>query len=66
MTKPRTLEEKIAHADAMGGKILADANELAERGEKQKAENLYAKGQYWLDRSNSLQDRLFRKRAKGQ
>lgn len=54
-SKPaKTLSEKIADADARGSKILADANEAAERGDHEKAEKLYAKGQYWLDRSNKL------------
>lgn len=44
----------VADADARGGKYLADANEAAERGNHEKAEKLYAKGQYWLDRSNKL------------
>jgi hypothetical protein len=46
--------DKIADADARGGKWLALANEAAERGDSAKAEKLYAKGQYWLDRSNKL------------
>ena len=50
----KTLSEKIADADARGGKYLADANEAAERGNQEKAEKLYEKGQYWLDRSNKL------------
>ncbi len=50
----KTLSEKIAEADARGGKYLADANEAAERGNHEKAEKLYEKGQFWLDRSNKL------------
>lgn len=54
-SKPaKTLNEKIADADARGSKYLADANEASEKGNQAKAENLYAKGQYWLDRSNKL------------
>jgi hypothetical protein len=37
-----------------GGKYLAEANEAAERGNHAKAEKLYEKGQYWLDRVNKL------------
>jgi len=55
MTKPkRTLNERIADADDRGGRYLADANEAAERGNQEKAERLYEKGQYWLDMSNKL------------
>jgi hypothetical protein len=50
----KTLQEKIAEADQHGGKWLGDANEAAERGDHEKAEKLYAKGQFWLDRSNKL------------
>src|SRR6185437_5532325 len=56
-TTPKTIKsisEKIADADARGGKYLADANEAAELGNHEKAEKLYATGQYWLDRSNKL------------
>lgn len=55
MAKPaKTLSEKIAEADERGGRYLADANEAAERGDHAKAEKLYEKGQFWLDRSNKL------------
>ncbi len=50
----RTLSERIADADDRGGRYLADANEAVERGNRQKAEKLYEKGQYWLDLSNKL------------
>ena len=33
---------------------LAEANEASERGDKSKAEKLYEKSQYWLDRANKL------------
>jgi hypothetical protein len=54
MTATKTLSEKIAEADMRGGKYLADANDAAERGDYEKAEKLYEKGQYWLDRVNKL------------
>lgn len=55
MAKPKkTLSERIADADARGGRYLADANEAAERGDHEKAERLYEKGQFWLDRVNKL------------
>jgi hypothetical protein len=50
----KSLAEKISEADTRGGDLLARANEQAEKGNKDKAEALYAKGQYWLDRSNKL------------
>ena len=50
----KTLSERIAHADMMGGRYLADANEANEKGQKEKAEKLYDKCQYWLDVSNKL------------
>ena len=50
----KTLDERVADADARGGNYLARANEYAERGDKEKAEKLYEKCQYWLDRSNKL------------
>lgn len=50
----KTLNEKIADADDRGGRYLAEANEAAERGNQAKADRLYEKGQYWLDRSNKL------------
>lgn len=55
MTKERkSLNERIADADERGGRYLADANEAAEKGNHAKAEKLYEKGQFWLDRSNKL------------
>lgn len=48
------ISQKVAEADARGGRYLADANEAAERGQTEKAERLYEKGQFWLDRSNKL------------
>ena len=50
----KTLNEKIADADEKGGRWLAKANEQSERGNVDLAEKYYAKGQYWLDRSNNL------------
>lgn len=41
-------------AEIEGSRYLADANEAAERGNTVKAERLYAKGQWWLDRYNKL------------
>ena len=56
MTKPRkTLQEKIVEADERGCWYLAEANEAAEQGKQAKADKLYEKGQFWLDRLNKLQ-----------
>jgi hypothetical protein len=54
MTK--TLNEKIIEADYFGNKYLGDFNERIERlgHEDAKAQKLYAKGQFWLDRYNKL------------
>ncbi len=52
MTK--TLNERMIEADERGSRYLADANEAAERGNSAKAERLYEKGQFWLDRYNKL------------
>lgn len=50
----KTLQERLIEADERGSRYLADANEAAERGDTVKAEKLYAKGQFWLDRYNKL------------
>lgn len=51
---PRNLADRIQEADERGNRYLADANEASERGDKVKAEKLYAKGQFWMDRYNKL------------
>ena len=50
----KTLTEQIFDADMRGSNWLAKANAAAERGDHAKAEKFYAKGNYWLDRSNAL------------
>lgn len=52
----RSLEQRKSEADERGSRYLADANEAAEHGDKAKAEKLYAKGQFWLDRYNRLSE----------
>lgn len=56
MTKTRTLNEKIADAEAFASRYLADFNELDEagKGNSKKAQELCRKGQFWLDRANKL------------
>ncbi|HVZ60651.1 MAG TPA: hypothetical protein VG892_07680 [Terriglobales bacterium] len=59
MTKAKkTIQERIADADEIGGRYLADANDAAERGNKVLAEKLYERGQVWLDRSNRLRGNM--------
>jgi hypothetical protein len=50
----KTIAEKIAEADERCSRALADANEADERGQKAKAERLYAKSGFWRDRYNKL------------
>ena len=52
MTK--TLNEKLLDAEHRSANFLALANQAAEAGWHEKAERLYAKSQYWLDRYNLL------------
>ena len=54
MTK-KTPTEKFIEAEERGNNWLALANEAAEQGKHDKAERLYAKGQFWLDRANILE-----------
>lgn len=54
MTPAEFLNQQIIDADERGNRWLAKANEASEKGQHEKAEKLYAKGQYWLDRSNKL------------
>jgi hypothetical protein len=50
----KPLAERILAADLLGSRWLADGNEAADRGERERAEYCYKKGQFWLDRSNLL------------
>ncbi len=53
----KTLNERILEADFWGNKYLGDFNELVESGYPEsgsKAQKLYGKGQFWLDRYNLL------------
>lgn len=50
----KTVRERIIEAETRGSTALADANVAAERGDTAKAERLYARAQYWLDRFNKL------------
>lgn len=50
----KAIREKIIEAEVRCSQHLADANAAAERGNRTKAERLYAKSQFWLDRYNRL------------
>ncbi len=50
----KSLQDRILDAEQRGSTWLADGNELAERGEHDKAERCYEKSQFWLDRYNKL------------
>ncbi len=47
-------DKQRLQAETNGSRYLADANEAAEAGNTKKAERLYEKAQYWLDRYNEL------------
>jgi hypothetical protein len=44
--------KKATNFEAKASRWLADANEASEKGQKAKAERLYEKAQYWLDKAN--------------
>lgn len=50
----KTIQQKLIEADEFGNRYLADANKASETGNQAKADKLYEKGQYWLDRYNKL------------
>jgi hypothetical protein len=50
----KPLKDRIAEADELCSRQLADANEANERGDKTEAEQLYAKSGFWRDRYNKL------------
>lgn len=53
-TMTRTTYEKMLDAEEFGSRWLAKGNEYDEAGNHKKAEECYAKGQFWLDRYNKL------------
>ena len=53
--KPR--RERILDAETRGSRWLADGNAAREAGDTAKADECYAKAQYWLDRANLLSGR---------
>lgn len=50
----RQLVDRIAEADALASRWLADGHEAAALGNADKAERCYAKSQFWKDRYNLL------------
>lgn len=50
----RTIEDRIAHAEAMSARHLGNYNEALETGRTHAAETLLAKSQHWLDVANKL------------
>ena len=50
----KTVEERIAHAEAMSSRYLGNYNEELEAGRTKGAEKMLAKSQYWLDMANKL------------
>lgn len=51
MTKRKEFKINL-RAEELSSRYLADANEAAEQGKTEKAERLYEKSQYWLDKAN--------------
>lgn len=54
MTKTKTVEERIAHAEMMSARYLGNYNEALEANRAKSAEKALAKSQYWLDVANKL------------
>jgi hypothetical protein len=50
----RTVEERVAHAEAMSSRHLGNYNEALEAGRVKDAEKQLAKSQHWLDVANKL------------
>ncbi|HBP0428881.1 TPA: hypothetical protein L5Q11_005098 [Pseudomonas aeruginosa] len=50
----RQLADRIAEADALASRWLADGHAAGALGDTAKAEHCYAKSQFWKDRYNLL------------
>lgn len=48
------IKMRIANADALGSRWLANGNDALERGETERAAECFRRGQFWIDRSNLL------------
>ncbi len=53
----RSLEERALDAEVRASQWRADGNAASEAGQQKKAEECFAKAQYWLDRANLLSGR---------
>jgi hypothetical protein len=49
-----TVEDRIAHAEAMSARHLGNYNEAVSAGRASAAEKMLAKSQHWLDVANKL------------
>jgi len=54
LARQRVLRRKIARAEELCSRYLADANEALEVGKTKKSEHLYEKSGFWRDRYNEL------------
>lgn len=54
LVRLRRKQRMMLRAEELGSRYLANANEAAEQGKTKKAEKLYEKSQFWLDRYNQL------------
>lgn len=53
----RSLEDRALDAEVRASQWLADGNAASEAGNQQKADECFAKAQFWLDRANLLSGR---------
>lgn len=60
----KPLHQRIADADALANRWLADGNEAAEAGQPAKAEKCYERSQYWKDRYTLLTNQAERSAPK--
>ena len=60
----KALADRIVDAEMLANRNLADANEASESGFQAKADALYGKAQFWLDRYNHLSGRSDREAPK--
>lgn len=51
------LARRKLDAETRASQWLADGNEAGDRGDAAKADQCYAKSQFWLDRANLLNNR---------
>lgn len=56
--KRAKLVTRMLHADTWGSNHLANGNAAQEAGKVEQAEKYFSKGQYWLDQSNALREKI--------